>query len=140
MKNSSRLSQPVTTACRDVEADFGARVRALRKSLDRSQEAVVSRMRQAGYDWHQTTLSKVESGQRGVSLNEAYCLALIVGAHLRDFLDQGPGELQREADRAAASFEEASGALSTITGRYQLAERRYLDVIDKLEALTAEAE
>lgn len=93
-------------------------------------------MREAGYDWHQTTLSKVEAGQRGVSLNEAYCLALVLGAHLADFLDQGPGELQREIDRAQARYLEANEAWNALGERFQAAEREYLAVLDRLDKAT----
>ena len=142
MENVERAGQPAAAICRDVEREFGRRMRTLRKSLPRrnTQEAVVSRMRQAGHDWHQTTLSKVEAGQRGVSLNEAYCLALILGAHLSDFLDEAPGELQREMDRATARFFEAHEAMTEMTRRFQAAERSLDEVTRRLGESDTETE
>jgi transcriptional regulator with XRE-family HTH domain len=133
MRNTPKPTQQASVIGRDVESEFGTRVRALRESLQRSQDAVASRMREAGHDWHQTTISKVEAGQRGVSLNEAYALALILGAHLRDFLSKGPGELQREMDRAQARYFEVNEILGAITQRHQAAEQEWLGVMDKLD-------
>ena len=95
MENIQSAGQPAASLCRDVDASSGCEFGRFRESLPRrnTQGAVAARMREAGHDWHQTTLSKVEAGQRGVSLNEAYCLSLLLGAHLRDFLDEAPGEL-----------------------------------------------
>lgn len=68
-----------------------------------------------------------------MSLNEAYCLALILGSHLSDLLDQGPGELQREMDRATARFIEANEAMSEMTQRYAATEQALLEVTQRLD-------
>jgi transcriptional regulator with XRE-family HTH domain len=101
MTDTSNAERQLLGIRPDLGADFGQRARALREAAGIKQESAASRMRKLGHTgWRQTTLSKVESGQRPVSLDEAYCLALVLGAHLRDFLEHGPGELQRGYDIA----------------------------------------
>jgi transcriptional regulator with XRE-family HTH domain len=83
---------------------FGGRVRALRKSQERSQEAVAARMRALEHDWHQTTVSKVEKGQRTISLREAYDLAQALDRHLRDFLIGETSEHERASLAVQVAF------------------------------------
>lgn len=108
----------------NVASDFGRRVRQVRETLGSggTQENVAGRMRELGHNWQQTTLSKVEKGQRPVSLDEAFCLAIVLGQHLRDFIGEGPGELQRAMDRASARFFEADQAWNLLGARVQEAE------------------
>lgn len=88
------------------EADFGRRVREARQSLRMSQQALGARMGELGHPWHQTTVSKVEQARQGVSLDQAYCLAAILGQPLREFLDDKPPTFQRAYDSAAGAYRE----------------------------------
>jgi transcriptional regulator with XRE-family HTH domain len=117
----------------NIEAEFGERVRVLREALGRSQEAVASRMRELGHEWHQTTLSRVEKGQRGISLDESYCLAAVLGQHLRDFLEEAPGELQRAVDVAQARFFEAHEILALVSTRVAEAEKALATAHDAVD-------
>lgn len=112
---------------------FGGRVAGLRKSQGLSQEAVASRMREHGHDWHQTTVSKVENGQRPVVLEEAYDLALSLDRHLRDFLAGESSEHEetgRAYELAAARLEEARRTLEDAQRRVEEAERNVQRVMD----------
>lgn len=89
----------------------------VRKLQALSQENLAARMKERGHDWHQTTVSKVEGGQRDVTLREAYDVALELNRHLRDFLK---GEAS-EHEAATAEYEAASA-------RADEARRWYADV------------
>lgn len=123
----------------DLSADFGQRARALREAAGVKQESAALRMRKLGHtSWRQTTLSKVESGQRPVSLDEAYCLALVLGSHLRDFIEDGPGELQRGYDVATtrlATLDQAIGQLAKLRSD---AEQAALHALAAVESTTKE--
>src|SRR4051794_35206279 len=80
---------------------FGERAAITRKVQELSQQNVATKMRELGHDWHQTTVSKVESGQRSVSLREAYDLARVLERPLRDFLK---GE-SSEHEQATLAYE-----------------------------------
>ncbi len=69
-----------------LDANFGARVRAARERLGLSQQAISDGMRSYGVAWYQTTVGKVESGERPAKLSEAVALAFMLGYGRR--LDQ----------------------------------------------------
>jgi transcriptional regulator with XRE-family HTH domain len=101
---------------------FGSRARALRVSQQRSQGAVAARMRQLGHDWHQTTVSKVETRQRPVSLREAYDLARALDRDLRDFLVWESSEHEQAALAVQIAFERRDAirlALDAVKGAVQ---------------------
>jgi transcriptional regulator with XRE-family HTH domain len=60
----------------------GARVAASRLALGLTQHQVTEALNAAGFDMHQTTLSKVEKDQRRLWLDEASELAQILGVDL----------------------------------------------------------
>jgi transcriptional regulator with XRE-family HTH domain len=103
--------------------------RGLREQQDRSQEAVAARMREIGHDWHQTTVSKVENGQRVLSLPEAYDLAIVLDRHLRDFLVGESSKGERDKD-----------ALRIIFARLDQARLSARDAAERIHSLEAEAE
>ncbi|KAB8196813.1 helix-turn-helix domain-containing protein [Nonomuraea phyllanthi] len=70
-----------------LEAIFGVRVRELRQARGWSQEELADRLtQQAGLQFHQTQIGKVESGTRPIRLNEAAALALIFNVPLQDLI------------------------------------------------------
>lgn len=70
------------------DASFGSErqfVRATteaRKAQRISQADVAQRMVEAGHGWHQTTVTKVEAGERRLLLSEAFALARVLGVDL----------------------------------------------------------
>jgi transcriptional regulator with XRE-family HTH domain len=61
------------------EQRFGARVREIRQARGWTQDDLAKRMTSAGYQMHQTTLTKLENGSRPTSVGEAAALAAIFG-------------------------------------------------------------
>ena len=49
-------------------------LRLRRRMLDLSQQRVIERMNSNGFKWCQTTLSKIESGDRVLTFSEAWFL------------------------------------------------------------------
>ena len=65
------------------DEQFGKKVRALReRALTQSQLA--AEMTAAGHRMYQTTIAKIESGERPVSFDEAVSLAEVLGADLAE--------------------------------------------------------
>lgn len=65
------------------DREFGQAVREARQALGISQGGLAAVMRRAGVDgWHQTTVSRVEKGERAVSFTEAVTLAEQLGLQL----------------------------------------------------------
>lgn len=61
------------------ETGIGRRIRALRTDAGWSQPALIEALRDAGLNWGQSTLSKVEAGERPLRLSEARKLATALG-------------------------------------------------------------
>ncbi|MFG1800209.1 helix-turn-helix domain-containing protein [Micromonospora carbonacea] len=70
----------------DPEEGFRVRMRQLRQALGCSQQRFAEEMSARGFNWHQTTVAKVEVGQRLVSLAEALGVADALGAKLDDMV------------------------------------------------------
>lgn len=64
----------------------GQRAREIRTIEGRSQESVVTAMRGRGFQWHQTTISRIERGEQPLTLAEAAALADIYGQPVTVFL------------------------------------------------------
>jgi transcriptional regulator with XRE-family HTH domain len=91
-------SDDVHVLVRELDAGFGARVRAARELLGLSQQYIADGMSAYGVTWYQTTVGKVESGERPAKLSEAVALAVMLGFGRRlDQLlyDDPASELQR---------------------------------------------
>lgn len=112
MENISQSGQQV------VEL-FGERMVAVRKLQGLSQENIAARMRERGHNWYQTTVSKVESGERPVTLQEAYDVALELNRHLRDFLK---GEVS-EHEATTIAYEAAQARADEARRWYAESER-----------------
>ena len=59
----------------DPDGVLARRVRALRETSDLTQREIADKMTAAGYRMHQTTIAKIESGERPVYVGEAVALA-----------------------------------------------------------------
>ena len=87
---------------------FGRRLRGLREDAGLTQRQLADVMRGAGYKIHQTTVAKIEAGERTVSVDEAAQLADVLGIDL-------PGNAQRGAQPPGPGA--AEGPLSRTPGR-----------------------
>ncbi|MFF0770920.1 helix-turn-helix domain-containing protein [Nonomuraea wenchangensis] len=70
----------------DPEGMFAANMRAVRQQRGWSQHELGTRLVEAGMSLHQSTIARIESGQRPVRLNEAVAMARALGVGLADLL------------------------------------------------------
>lgn len=79
---------------------IGSNLSAYRGMRGLSQPEVAERMRQLGQDWSASTVSRAESGDRGIEVGELLALALVLGFTPGEFIDPtGPaGDLDRGLD------------------------------------------
>lgn len=95
-----------------VDRYFVANVRQAREELEWSQNAVAQRMAGQGFKFHQTTIARIESGQRPVSLGEAEALARIFNTTVgRLSMEPRDGQVYR---RLESSLHQAEIALEEI--------------------------
>lgn len=97
------------------QALTGANVARLRKEKGLSQTALAVAMREAGHQWHQNTVSRVENGAQELNFNEISDLTDLVGPVLhgtglertlqragKNIVDQGILSRLRKAEEALA--------------------------------------
>jgi transcriptional regulator with XRE-family HTH domain len=65
-----------------IDDIFGGSLKQWRELRDLTQEAVTAKMVERGFDFHQSTLYKIESGKRRVLLGEGIALAEILDVPL----------------------------------------------------------
>ena len=83
------------SAASDRERWFGENLRAAREQKEMSQTALAKKMAAAGFsNFHQSTVGRVEAGERPVRLSEGQELSLILGIPL-GFLTWPPARLNR---------------------------------------------
>lgn len=76
---------------------FARRLRAVRKQAGVTQKQLADRMADRGHKMLQSTVAKIESGERPVSIGEAVQLADVLGASLMDLVtDETAGGQERE--------------------------------------------
>ena len=95
----------------DTEAqEMGARVARLRNDMGWSQGALARSLAAAGFKGaHQTTVSRIEKGERAVTLHEAYIIAEVFGISLDDL----SGRKEGPRVDGAAGIREAIRILTT---------------------------
>ena len=71
----------------DYDAIFARRLRLLREAARLTQRQLADRMTQAGCRMLQTTVSKVEAGERPVSVGEAATFAAVLGTGVSALVD-----------------------------------------------------
>lgn len=76
-----------------VDAVFANAVRDARLAAGVSQDDLATQMAQRGFDFHQTTIAKIERGARRVTVGEAAELADIVGIPLAAVLERDPASV-----------------------------------------------
>jgi transcriptional regulator with XRE-family HTH domain len=105
----------------EFDQQIGATIKDLRTSKGLSQASLVAEVARAGVDgFHQTTLSRIESGERSLRLHEARAVAIV----LTD------GELH------PLMLPIASDLMYAYRQRAK-AEDLYMEVLDRLESIAA---
>jgi transcriptional regulator with XRE-family HTH domain len=101
----------------DPEVQAGRALRRLRTARGWSQEEVAQRMKAYGYDFHQTTVAKIEAAQRPIRVRELADLAALYGVEVHELIYPPAGSL-READTEIAALK---GQLQKATARAEAA-------------------
>jgi transcriptional regulator with XRE-family HTH domain len=71
------------------DVQFGRRLRYMREQAGLTQRQLADLMRAAGCKMHQTTVAKIEAGERAVSLSEAAEFAEQLGIDLTQMINVG---------------------------------------------------
>lgn len=87
-----------------TDREIGELCASLRKQRGLSQGQLVEIINATGLRWHQTTLTRVETGDRGLRVKELPCLAEALGISVPDMLrfTTGPREAVLLARLSAA--------------------------------------
>lgn len=84
------------TAPEEDDGRFAERMQQIRERLGISQSALVGRLRDNGWSKvHQTTLSRIEKGERPVRLGEARAIAAALGVPLSRLVEPDPASFVR---------------------------------------------
>jgi transcriptional regulator with XRE-family HTH domain len=73
---------------------FARRLREARESSGISQDALAQHMTEIGFKFHQTTVNKIERGERKVPVGEAIALADAIGVSLEQMLEPEDPEFE----------------------------------------------
>ncbi|MCM6772754.1 helix-turn-helix domain-containing protein [Nocardia sp. CDC159] len=101
----------------DPDRAIGKRIEALRTAWGLSQDQMSERLRAAGLNWSQVTLSKVEAGQRPTKFSEILTLADLFSVEIAELSPDGGGfayqyhKVRQDRDNAAERMHEAERAL-----------------------------
>jgi transcriptional regulator with XRE-family HTH domain len=66
----------------DEHEAFSSPLRGLRLGADMTQTSLAAAMRERGFRWHQTTVTRVEAGRQHLTIEEAAALAGLFGVGL----------------------------------------------------------
>lgn len=99
----------------EEEANFIAAVKRIREELGWSQGELAKRMSDSGWDgFHQTTISRIEKGERPVRLGEARGLAKALGALVGQMiLPAEQGKSLRDLELSVMSAEKAATGIAS---------------------------
>ena len=97
----------------DADSRLGMNVRTLREQKGMPQAALARAMTQQGWQWHQSTVARIESGRQPLRLAEASALAQILGETVDRLTWTGPeideaGLVDRAASFLRMQFEETA--------------------------------
>jgi transcriptional regulator with XRE-family HTH domain len=116
----------------DPEVQAGRALRRLRTARGWSQEEVARRMKDYGYDFHQTMIAKIEAAQRPIRVRELADFAALYDVEVHELIYPPAGSLE-EADKEIATLKVQ---LQEATGRSGAAE----DAVRKAETALAAAQ
>lgn len=109
-----RYRQPVTGSehylapfVADVDGKAGTHIREERERRGWSQQQMAAELVAYGISWHQTTVAKVEAGERPLRLSEAWAIAHRLGVSLTE-LASGKRDVDARDAAVAAAFDEVS--------------------------------
>jgi transcriptional regulator with XRE-family HTH domain len=126
----------VTPGKPDAEKLAGRNLRNLREARHWALREVAERMRDYGYTWHQTVISKIETGQRALRLNEAVDLAAMYNVNLADLFAPPTGR------EAVEGLRQEAGALQKALGeamaREKAAQQEFIRMRDEFALARAE--
>ncbi|WP_280245138.1 helix-turn-helix domain-containing protein [Nocardia abscessus] len=114
----------------DTDRAVGKRLEHLRMTLGLSQEQMSERLRAAGVNWSQGTLSRVETGQRAMRFTEALEVANALNIDASELAPNGGGfaslarKIRRELEEANAAIRNAESQLGVANKRRSSIERR----------------
>ncbi|WP_448002548.1 helix-turn-helix domain-containing protein [Agromyces bauzanensis] len=117
-----------------LDSAFARAVRDARLALGLSQDDLGARMAQRGYDFHQTTIAKIERGARRVAVGEAAELADILGIPLAAVLGRDPASVSARRAQIEAKTRRVLADLAALEDRAREARGR----LDELLQLAVE--
>jgi transcriptional regulator with XRE-family HTH domain len=147
----------VRTVRTDPEVQAGRALRRLRLSRGWSQERVAIHMRDFGYDFHQTTIAKIEGAQRPLRVRELADFAALYTVEVQELIyplsgslaeiDRDIAEVQvrlevtrRDAKAAAEQLTQARAALDHAQAAYATCSRQDAMLEERLSFLQKERE
>jgi len=80
-------ASPQTPRAREVNVRYGTMLRRLRRERGITQTALAELMTANSWPWHQTTVARIERGERAVDAGEAVDLADLYGFSINDWDD-----------------------------------------------------
>jgi transcriptional regulator with XRE-family HTH domain len=99
----------------ELDEALAKRIRELRTEAGLTQQQLAERMTLAGSKMHQTTIAKIEAGERPVVVGEAVLLAALLNASLDDLIAvAGATDKSSNAMRRAARELEARNAVRAL--------------------------
>jgi transcriptional regulator with XRE-family HTH domain len=141
----------------DPEAQAGRALRRLRLARNWSQDEVAVRMTAYGYDFHQTTIAKIEAAQRPLRVRELADFAALYGVEVQDLvyppsrslpeIDQEIADVrarleiaQAEAGAAAHQLDRARRAEHNAEAAYRVLGAEVTVLEGRLASLSADRE
>lgn len=82
-------------------APVGGRIRVVREAQGMSQQDVADQVADHGVRWHQTTVAKVEAGERELRLSEAVAVADVLGVEVAVLVGADHDDTAEAQGRAA---------------------------------------
>lgn len=97
-----------------IDQHVAANVKRLREQAGLKQAALVDLLRVNGLaDWHPTTLSRTESGERPLRMSEAVVLARVLGVDLATLVEMDTfARVVRDAQQSIRDVEQSNSALA----------------------------
>lgn len=105
---------------KQAAVDFGRRVRQFRKAAGLTQQQLAERLSEWGRSYHQTTVAKLEAGNRPTTLEELIPLAAALGVSQRQFFEE-----PSPADQAEHKVREVEQELSRLRSELDRAQSHY---------------
>lgn len=115
-------------ALKQAALDFGRRVKRLRKDVGLTQKELADRLSQWGRSYHQTTVAKLESGNRPTTLEELIPLSVALGVSQREFF-QDPSPTESAERRVREAEQEVLNLRTEVRATHS----RYLQLQEELQ-------